>query len=154
MRPLDFLYPRASEALQSLAFLTKNLFYLFFWRSGRDSNPRGIAPKLISSALRQSNFGRKSKTLQAVIIHEKCRKINGLRVCNPRISGLIRTHRTPFKNVLKSPKKEIVLRKRRELRRELQPLSRFCFHPSEKLLERTLYRFLLLTTILSERCRP
>ena len=29
---------------------------LLFWRSGRDSNPRGIAPKLISSQPRYDHF--------------------------------------------------------------------------------------------------
>ena len=34
----------------------KSACRLIFWRSGRDSNPRGIAPKLISSQPRYDHF--------------------------------------------------------------------------------------------------
>ena len=42
------------------------------WRSGRDSNPRGIAPKLISSAFNQNNFARLPKTSLEDNVSKKC----------------------------------------------------------------------------------
>ena len=39
-----------------------------FWRSGRDSNPRGIAPKLISSVVYHWQIHVWSRSLQAALL--------------------------------------------------------------------------------------
>ena len=56
LRLPNFYIREPREACKYWFFQPNIVFNLHFWRSGRDSNPRGIAPKLISSQPRYDHF--------------------------------------------------------------------------------------------------